>query len=228
MFFSFNYLNLSVIHNKLNVSSSNSLHFILASGLFTWQVCIEVHIIQIMAIAIIQFISGLTCLADCYLLQSCQEHKLHFIRELMGTFFSSKFWNASTCPPLNQSSKTLSYTFALITLASSWLWSHQGHLDAFASFRRLFSCPIHICTSAFPVLNRMHERPIKNYQKENLKQSFLDDDYRNSRGRRLSFPNPLKRNDDIFLKEMAQNAGYCQSTIFPVSVLFWQFKCNKC
>ena len=37
------------------------------------------HIIQIMAIAVIQFISGLTCSADCYLLRSCQEHKLHFI-----------------------------------------------------------------------------------------------------------------------------------------------------
>ena len=89
----------------------------------------------------------------------------HFNRELMGIFFSSKFWNASTCPPLNQSSKKLSYASALITLASWWLWTHQGHLDAFASFRRLFSCAVHICPSAFSVLNRMHERPIKNYQK---------------------------------------------------------------
>ena len=89
----------------------------------------------------------------------------HFIRELMGTFFSGKFWNASTCPPLNQSSKMLSYASALITLASWWLWPHQGHRDAFASFRCLFSCAVHICASAFSVLKRMHERPIKNYQK---------------------------------------------------------------
>ena len=32
----------------------------------------------------------------------------------------------------------------------------------------------------------------KNYQKENLKQSFPDDVYRSSTSRRLSFPNPLR------------------------------------
>ena len=126
---------------------------------------------------------------------------LHFILEVVATFFFGKIWNSSTCPPLNQSSKALSYAFARITLTSWWVWPHQGHLDAFASFRRLFSCAVHICASSFSVLNQMHGRPIKNYQRENLKQSFLEDVYRSSRSRRLSFPNPLKHNDDIFLKK---------------------------
>ena len=81
-----------------------------------------------------------------------------------GNLLFGKFWNSSTCPPLNQSSKALSYAFVCITLISWWVWPHQGHLDAFASFRRLFSCAVHICASSFSILNQMHGRPIKNYQ----------------------------------------------------------------